>query len=248
MHVRTRRLALATLAASSLLLLSACNGGSNSADKADKKGKAAPSAPAVPDSITAEQAQQALVGLGDLPAGWKLEANTGLDKSQGAEEDMMTGAKALCAPVTAVLNSGRLGTDYKANAQEVFTKKGDQTTVAQDVSGYPRAQAERAMAGLRAAIEQCGTFTAQQGGHKATVTVKKTAEQPKYADESIRYTVKIVQGDMQMDFDMGTVRSHGAITTVLNNYPDHGDRGLEAFTKALSKAAGKLVAAAAKTA
>ncbi|WP_414169919.1 hypothetical protein ACMATS_32585 [Streptoverticillium reticulum] len=246
MHVRPRRVVFATLAASSLLLLSACDGGSASADKKDNKG--APSAPSVPASLSAEQAEQALVAPGDLPAGWKLEANTGLDKSQGADDDMVTGAKPLCAPVTAVLNSGRLEADYKANAQEVFTKKGDRTTVAQDVSGYPRAQAERAMTGLRTAVEQCGTFTGKQAGKKATVTVKKTAEQPKYGDDSLRYTVKVVQGDLQMDFDMGTVRSHGAITTVLNNYPDHGDRGMEAFTKALSKAAEKLGAAAAKTA
>ncbi|MEU7166001.1 hypothetical protein AB0A70_15345 [Streptomyces morookaense] len=230
-------------------LPSACDGGSDSAGKKDDKGaQAAASTPSTPESLTAEQAQQALVALGDLPAGWKLEANTGMDKSQGADDDMVTGVKPLCAPVTAVLNSGRLEADYKANAQEVFTKTGDQTTVAQDVSAYPRAQAEKAMAGLRAAVEQCGTFTGKQGGKKATVTVKKTAEQPKYGDESLRYTVKIVQGDMQMDFDMGTIRSHGAITTVLNNYSDRGDRGLGAFTKALSKAGEKLAAAAAKTA
>ncbi len=239
---------LAALAASSLLLLTACNGDSGSSSSSEaKKGKAS-AAPSVPAYITAAQAEQALVALEDLPAGWKVEANTSMDKSQGAEEDAVTGAKPECAPITSVLNSGRLEEDYKANHERVFTKEGDQILLAQDVSGYPRPQAEKAMAGLRNAVEKCATFTGKQNGKKATVTVKKTADQQKYGDESVTYTVKVVAGDMQMDFDMGTMRSHGAITTILNNYSDHGDRGKEAFSKALAKAAEKLTAAAAKTA
>ncbi|GAA3078447.1 hypothetical protein VR41_11280 [Streptomyces sp. NRRL B-1568] len=249
MHARTRHVALATLAVSSLLLLTACDNGSDSASSpgaGDKKDKSA--APSAPAYISADQAQQALVAQSDLPAGWQLQPNTGLDKSQGANEDMVSGTKAECAPITAVLNTGRLDEDHKANAQEVFVKSGDQTTIAQDVSGYARAQAEKAMAGLRTAVEQCASVQATQGGKKATLKVKKAAAQPKYGDESVAYSVSVIQGDMQMDFDFGTVRSHGAITTVLNNYPDHGDRGKAAFDKALSKAAEKLVAAAAKTA
>ncbi|MEV4439658.1 hypothetical protein AB0K09_11660 [Streptomyces sp. NPDC049577] len=251
MRVRPRRIALATLAASSLLLLTACGGSSGAASGAGSVGKKdkAQSAPAVPEAITAAQAQQALVALGDLPAGWKLEANTGLDKSQGgADDDVISGVKPLCAPIAALLNNGRLEEDHKANAQEVFTKKGDQTTVAQDVSGYTRAQAEKAMTGLHAAVEQCGTFPGKEGGKPASLTVRKTAQQPKYGDDSVSYTVKVVQGDMEMDFDMGTVRIHGAVTTVLNNYPDTGDRGKAAFGAALAKASEKLAAVAAKTA
>ncbi|MCC3769359.1 hypothetical protein [Streptomyces sp. UNOC14_S4] len=250
MYVRPGSVALVTLAVSSLLLLSACDGDSGS-DSGKKSGSSAKTAdkgtPAAPESITAEQAKQALVEVKDLPTGWKAEPNTGLDKSQGADEDTISGVKPLCAPVAALLNTGRLDEDHKANAQAVFTKQGDQTTVAQDVSGYTRPQAEKAMAGLKAAVEQCGTFTGKQGGKPATLTVKKTVQQPKYGDDSVSYTLKVVQGDMQMDFDMGTVRSHGAITTVLNNYSDHGDRGKAAFTKALAKAGEKLTAAAAKT-
>ncbi|MEU4211068.1 hypothetical protein AB0F13_13910 [Streptomyces sp. NPDC026206] len=255
MHVRTRRVAFATLAASSLLLMTACDSGSASGSGSGsgpgsgsgaggKKGKGTPSAPAY---ITANQAEQALVALDDLPAGWKLEPNTGLDKSQGASDDMVSGVKAECAPVTAVLNTGRLDEDHKANAQAVFVKKGDQTTIAQDVSGYPLTQAEKAMTGLRTAVGQCASVSATQGGKKATLKVKKAAEQPQFGDESIAYSVTVVQGGMQMDFDFATVRSHGAVTTVLNNYSDHGDRGKEAFSKALAEAAQKLVAAAAKT-
>ncbi|MGK5549755.1 hypothetical protein ACSNOH_34295 [Streptomyces sp. URMC 127] len=254
MHVRPRRVALAALVAASSLLLAACDGGSGSASgkSADsgKKDKGAASAPAAPASITADQAQQALVALADLPAGWKLEPNTGLDKSQGGGEEQITnGSRPECAPITTVLNTGRLEEDHKANAQVVFTKKGDQTTVAQDVSGYERAQAEKAMAGLRTAVEKCASFDAKDSGKKATVKVKKPAgQQQTYGDESVSYAVTVVSGNMQMDFDLGTVRSHGAITTVLNNYSDHGDRGKEAFGKALAKAAEKLTAAAAKTA
>ncbi|CAM5519918.1 hypothetical protein [Streptomyces abikoensis] len=253
MHVRPRRVALATLVAASSLLLAACDGGSDSASGksaapgSGKKDKGAASAPA---SITADQAQQALVALTDLPAGWKLEPNTGLDKSQGGGEEQITnGSRPECAPITTVLNTGRLEEDHKANAQVVFTKKGDQTTVAQDVSGYERAQAEKAMAGLRTAVEKCASFDAKDSGKKATVKVKKAAGQQRtYGDESVSYAVTVVSGGMQMDFDLGTVRSHGAITTVLNNYSDRGDRGKEAFGKALAKAAEKLTAAASKTA
>ncbi|MFF7730702.1 hypothetical protein [Streptomyces sp. NPDC008001] len=256
MHVRPRRTALVALAASSLLLLTACDGGAGSASGADKpsgsggaKDKKDKGAAAAPASITADQAQQALVALTDLPAGWKLEPNTGLDKSQGGDEEIKSPSKPECAPITNVLNTGRLEEDHKANAQVVFTKKGDQTTVAQDVSGYERAQAEKAMAGLRTAVEKCAVFSAQDSGKKATVKVKKPAGQrPAYGDETVTYAVTVVTGDMQMDFDLGTVRSHGAVTTVLNNYSDHGDRGKAAFDKALAKAAEKLTAAAAKTA
>ncbi|MEU5438356.1 hypothetical protein AB0G73_34080 [Streptomyces sp. NPDC020719] len=251
MHVRPRRTALLALAASSVLL-TACNGGSDSssapAKSAGSGGSKDKGVPSVPASITADQAQQALVALGDLPVGWKLEPDTGLDKSQGGEDEISGPSKPECAPITAVLNTGRLEEDHKANAQVVFTKKGDQTTVAQDVSGYSRAQAEKAMAGLRTAVEKCAVFSAKESGKKATVKAKKAARQPVYGDESIAYAVTVVSGDMQMDFDFGTVRSHGAITTVLNNYSDHGDRGKEAFDKALAKAAQKLTAAASKTA
>ncbi|WP_424887043.1 hypothetical protein [Streptomyces sp. XH2] len=249
MHAHPRRVALAALAASSLLLLSACNSDASSGSGSEaKKGKAT-AGPPVPAYITAAQAEQALVAVEDLPAGWKVEANVSMDKSQGAEEDAVTGAKPECAPITSVLNSGRLEEDYKANHERIFTKQGsDQNLLAQDVSGYPRAQAEKAMAGLRNAVEKCAAFTGKQNGKKATVTVKKTAEQQKHGDESITYTVRIVAGDTQMDFDMGTIRSHGAVTTVLNNYGAHGDRGKEAFSKALAKAAEKLTAAAAHTA
>ncbi|MFI1172833.1 hypothetical protein [Streptomyces melanogenes] len=251
MHVRPRWTALLALATSSLLL-TACGGGSDSASGSDKPSgsgtKKDKSAPPVPAYITADQAQQALVALGDLPSGWKLEPNTGLDKSEGGEDQINTPSKPECAPITMILNTGRLVEDHKANAEVVFTKKGDQTTVAQDVSGYPRAEAQKAMAGLRTAVDKCAVFSAKESGKKATVKVKKAAQQPTYGDESITYAVTVVSGDLQMDFDLGTVRSHGAITTVLNNYSDHGDRGKEAFGKALAKAATKLTAAAAKTA
>ncbi|RLV09958.1 hypothetical protein CTZ27_01515 [Streptomyces griseocarneus] len=253
MYLRSRRVALTTLAVSSLLLLSACGGDSGS-DSGAKTGSSAKStdktdkgAAAAPESITAEQAKQALVTVKDLPTGWKQEPDTGMDKSQGADEDTVSGVKPLCEPIAALLNTGRLEEDHKANAQAVFKKTGDQTTVAQDVSGYTRAEAEKAMTGLKAAVSQCGTFTGKQGGKPATLTVKKAVQQPKYGDESVSYTLKVVQGDMQMDFDMGTIRSHGAITTVLNNYSDTGDRGKAAFTKALAAAGEKLTAAAAKT-
>ncbi|MFI9306649.1 hypothetical protein [Streptomyces triculaminicus] len=243
MQVRSRQVVLTAVAASSLLLLTACN--SDSGGGTEKKPSAAPSAPA---HITAAQADQALVSLEDLPAGWKVEANTTLDKSQGAEEEAITDAKPECAPITGVLNSGQVDQDHKAKSERVFTKKGDQTMVAQVVNGYTLPQAEKTMAGLRTAVETtCATFTGKQGGKKTKVTVKKTAEQHKYGDESLTYTVKVVTGDQQMDFDMGTVRSRGAITTVINNYPDKGDRGKEAFSKALAKASEKLTAATAKT-
>ncbi|MEU1817807.1 hypothetical protein ABZ543_21795 [Streptomyces roseifaciens] len=245
MHVRPRRVALAALATSSLLLLTACNSDSSSGSEA-KKGKAT-AAPSAPAHITAAQAEQALVALEDLPAGWKTEANTSMDKSHGAEDDMVTGVTGECAPIAGILNSGRLEEDYKANRERVFTKGDGQNLLAQAVNGYPRAQAEKAMAGLRNAVDKCATFTGKQNGKKATVTVKKPAEQQKYGDESITYTVRVVAGDTQMDFDMGAMRSHGAITTVLNNYGS-GDRGKEAFSKALAKSAEKLTAAAAKTA
>ncbi|MGK5728150.1 hypothetical protein [Streptomyces sp. URMC 124] len=245
MQVRSRQVVLTALAASSLLLLTACNGDSGTGTEKKAKASAAPSAPA---HITAAQAEQALVALEDLPAGWKVEANTTLDKSQGAEEDAITDTKPECAPIANVLNSGEVDRDHKANSERVFTKKGDQTMVAQIVSGYPRPQAEKTMAGLRTAVETaCTTFTGKQGGKKTTVTVKKTADQHKYGDDSLTYTVKVVTGDMQMDFDMGTVRSRGAVTTVINNYPDKGDRGKEAFGKALAKASEKLTAVTAKT-
>ncbi|MET9417093.1 hypothetical protein ABZY03_23475 [Streptomyces klenkii] len=254
MHVRPRRVALAALVAASSLLLAACDGGSDSSSGSGagsgSGGKKDKGAPTVPASITADQAQKALVAVTDLPAGWQLEPNTGLDKSQGGgDEQIVNGSRPECAPIVAVLNTGRLEEDHKANAQVVFTKKGDQTTVAQDVSGYERAVAEKAMAGLRTAVGKCASFDAKDSGKKTTVKVKKAAgQQQTYGDESVSYAVTVVTGDMQMDFDLGTVRSHGAITTVLNNYSDHGDRGKAAFAKALTKAAEKLTAAAAKTA
>ncbi|MEV4739076.1 hypothetical protein [Streptomyces sp. NPDC049555] len=245
LHVRPRRAALAALAASSLLLLSACDGDTAPAG-AGTKARSTPSAP--PEAITADQAQQALVTVEDLPSGWQLQPDTGLDKSQGAQEEIISGVKPVCAPITAVLNTGRLEEDRKADAQEVFAKKGDTTAVVQDVSGYSRAQAEKAVAALRTAVEQCGTFTGTMGGKKAVLTVKKAAGLPAYGDESLGYTVRIVQGGTtQMDFDLDTIRSHGAVTTLWNNYSDTGDRGTTAFRKALARAGAKLVAAAAGT-
>ncbi|UQI43334.1 hypothetical protein M1P56_02505 [Streptomyces sp. HU2014] len=251
MHVHPRRFAVATLAASTLLLATACDGGSGSGSGSGSGATSSPGNKAKPSSapapLTPARAKDALIGATDLPAGWKLEENTVIDKTMGATDEMLEKARAQCAPLVTVINSGRLEADYKANLQQVFVKQGDETNISQDVSGYTREQAGKAMAALRTAVGNCSSFSATMKGKKATVTVKGL-DVAKAGDDSLGYTVTILVGEYAMDFDFGTVRSRGAVTTVRNNWGANGDRGKEAFTKGLAKAAEKLTAAAAGTA
>ncbi|MBT2391551.1 hypothetical protein J7E87_19460 [Streptomyces sp. ISL-1] len=245
MHVSLRHGAIAGLAISSLLLISACDGGSDSAKASGSKTKNAPPAP--PTYISSKQAEQALVTGAELAEGWQREPDTIIDKkAAGAEEESLKGVRKACAPLAEILNSGRPDADHKATAQAVFYKKGEETNLAQDVSGYPRAQAVGLMSGLRTAIKECGSFDGTMSGKKAKVKVT-TLEVPKYGDESVGYAISITSDDMVMDFDMATVRSVGGITTLRNNYSDTGDRGKGAFNEGLAHAAEKLKAATAKT-
>ncbi|MFE0045826.1 hypothetical protein [Streptomyces albireticuli] len=253
MHVHPRRFAVAALAASTLLLATACDGGSGSGSGSGS-GAGATSSPgnkakpsSAPEHLTAARAKNALIGAADLPAGWKLEENAVIDKTMGAPDEILDKTRAQCAPLVTLINSGRPEADYKANVQQVFVKRGDETNISQDVSGYTREQAEKAMTALRAAVGACSSFTGTMNGKKAAVTVRKL-DVAKAGDDSLGYAVTILVGEYAMDFDFGTVRSRGAVTTVRNNWGAHGDRGKEAFTKGLAKAAEKLTAAAAGTA
>ncbi len=237
---------MAVLAVSSLFLISACDMASNDSDAPAAKTKNTPPAP--PAHISADQAEKALVTGPELATGWQREPNTIIDKkAAGADEDSLKGVRAACMPLAEILNSGRPNPDHKATAQAVFYKKGEETNLAQDVTGYTRTQAEGFMRGLRAAVKACGSFDGRISGKKATVKVT-TLTVPKLGDESIGYAMSIRSGDMIMDFDMATVRSVGGITTLRNNYSDTGDRGKGAFDKGLAHAAAKLKAATAKTA
>ncbi|MBB5120111.1 hypothetical protein AF335_21435 [Streptomyces eurocidicus] len=251
MHVHPRRIAVAALAASTLLLATACDSGSGSGSGSGTGATSSPGSKAKPSStpapLTPARAKDALLAATDLPTGWKLEENAVIDKTMGAVDEMLDKARAQCTPLVTLLNTGRPEADYKSNLQQVFVKQGDETNISQDVSGYTREQAEKAMATLRTAVGNCSSFTATMNGKKATVTVKKL-DVAKAGDDSLGFTVTILVGEYAMDFDFGTVRSRGAVTTVRNNWGAHGDRGKAAFTKGLAKAAEKLTAAAAGTA
>lgn len=248
MHVSLRRGAIVGMAISSLLFISACDGDADadSGTATNTKAKNTPSTP--PDHISSGQAKQALVTGEELATGWRLEPNTIIDKkAAGAEKDSLKGVRTACAPLMEILNSGRPAPDYKATAQAVFYKKGEETNLAQDVSGYTRDQAAGIMSDLRRAVKECGSFKGTISGKEAKVNVT-TLEVPKYGDESIGYAIHILTNGMAVDFDLATVRSVGGITTLRNNYSDTGDRAMGAFNQGLAHAAKKLKAATAKTA
>lgn len=246
MHVSLRRGTIAGLALSSLIVLSACDGGAERPKAAGPKATSAPTA--LPEHISAEQAEKALLTGDALAKGWQREPNTVLDvKAAGSEKDLLKGVSKACAPVAEVLNTGRPGPDHKATAQAVFYKKGEETNLGQDVSGYTRAEAVKLMSGLRTAVKECGSFDGSMEGKKAKVKVT-ALDVPKYGDESIGFALRITYGDMQMNFDMASVRSVGGVTSFRNNYTTTGDRAKGAFDKGLAAAAEKLKAVASKTA
>ncbi|MFE3323384.1 hypothetical protein [Streptomyces sp. NPDC059176] len=245
MHVSSRCGATVALAVSSLLLVSACNGGTDGPGASGAKASGSPAAP--PEHISSAQAEQALVTGDALAKGWQREPDTILDTTEaGSEKDLLKGVREGCGPLAEVVNTGRPGADHKATAQAVFYKKGEETNLGQDVSGYTRAEATKLMDDLRKAVKDCASFDGTMDGEKATVKVT-VLDVPKLGDESLGYAVRITYGDLLMDFDMATVRSVGGITTFRNNYSTTGDRAKAAFDKGLARAAEKLQAVTSTT-
>lgn len=249
MHTRFARRLTLTFLATAPLLLTACSGTHNAQSTSDKAAPDTAAKAEPPSHITPAQAKAALVEAADLPAGWKLRRKSSAEQQNGKEHQALKKVGARCAPLAAVVNSGRLEGDYAAHARQLFVKKDGEeaTSLGQDVSGYPRDRAERAMHRLRTAVEQCSDFKGTLEGRPATLTVQRTSI-PRYGDDSLAYTVGVTVDGYEMDFDLATVRSHGAITSLVHNYPAGGHRGRKAFARALARAAAKLTENAAQTA
>ncbi|MFI9720638.1 hypothetical protein ACIHFE_13425 [Streptomyces sp. NPDC052396] len=239
-----RRITLTTLTASSLLL-TACGGAETPKSAVDNAARPVPRPAARSAHITAGQARDALLGTRDLPKGWKTGHKTG-----HREKAELKGVKAHCLPLAAVVNTGRLEGEYITHAHRLFSKQDDEgqaTGLAQDVSGYPRERAEQGMRRLRAAVEQCGSFQGTLAGNPATLRVK-THDVPRYGEDALAYSVSVTVDDIRMDFDLATVRSHGAVTTLVESHPAESKHNREAVDRALAAAADRLTRAAARTA
>ncbi|MEV5509538.1 hypothetical protein [Streptomyces orinoci] len=242
-----RRITLITLIAltASSVLLTACGGPETPKAATDNAARPAPHSAPRPAHITAEQARGALLGTQDLPEGWKTA-----HKNKHRKKAELKGVQARCLPLAAVVNTGRLEGEYATHAHRVFTKQGEDgqaTGLAQDVSGYPRQRAEQGMRRLRDAVEHCGSFTGTLADTQATLRVKRH-DAPRYGDDVLAYSVSVTVDDVRMDFDLATVRSHGAVTTLVESHPAETEHNRQAVDRALSVAATRLTRAAAATA
>ncbi len=253
--VRPLRLAAVALAASSLLLLTACDdsdaevSGVEVSGAEAKKGKVA-ATPEPPAPMTSQQAKSVLVGEKDLADGWKLQKDVLVDVGDPSQNVLDEAEPAKCRILADVLNTGRLLTDFKVTRQAVFYDRTESSVIAQDVSGYERpAEAERAVRSLASAAKSCASFGATYEGREVEVTVADFAV-PALGEQRVSYRLKIDDAEKEqvLDYDVVSLRSGANVSTLFNNWGEDGERGEKPFDRAVHRAAAALdrVAAEAK--
>ncbi|WP_424213840.1 sensor domain-containing protein [Streptomyces sp. BI20] len=238
MSRRTTRVALAALAASSLLLVTACTGDEGKDKAADK-----PAAPPKPKVLSEAQARTVLVKPADIAPGWKLKPDYVIDVMDPAQYTFGKADKPACQPFVDLINTGRVLTDYKVTVQQVIGDPGDKTNVAQDVSGYADAKAvQAAVQSVADGVAGCAEFgsTAEKKPVKVRVKPLKMAAQ---GEQSTSLEIVFEENGADAStytFESAIVRVGANVTYLHNNLGEGGERNQKGFAQAVAKAAENL--------
>ncbi|MFD3514490.1 hypothetical protein [Streptomyces sp. NPDC058657] len=246
MRTRTLRVTGLGLAASSLLLATAC-GGAADAEK-ESAAKKAPARTATPSPtptaaapLTQRQAESALLEVKEMPNGWSKD--TEMSSTEAGNTEFATGKADKNKKQCQFLLDGVVGAEQGPKPQSTgiiaFTKSQEGPFVVHGVTGYTEAEATKLIKG-RPVPEACRTFTADLDGDKATVTYEELSV-PKAGQDSQGVRLKIVTDDPEMpplQYDVAHARVGGAVVSVMEISFTKADvqTFTESFTKAVAKA------------
>ncbi|MFF0742417.1 hypothetical protein ACFYVL_18655 [Streptomyces sp. NPDC004111] len=244
MHTRTLRVAGIGLAASSLLLATACGGAADAEEKSAAKKTPARTATATPTPkpaapLTQRQAESALLTVQDMPTGWSKDNEMSSSDAGPGEFSAGRADKKQCQ----FLLDGVVGSEKGPKPQNTgliaFTKSQEGPFLLNGVTAYAEAEAT-ALIKARPVPETCRTFRAELEGDKVTVNFEDLSV-PKAGQDSQGVRLKLESEDPEMpvlQYDVANARVGGAIVTVMEISFTKADVQAfsESFTKAVAKA------------
>ncbi|MFJ2741815.1 hypothetical protein ACIO3O_19380 [Streptomyces sp. NPDC087440] len=217
MRIRPLRFAAAGLAASSLVLLTACGGSADAESKADAKKTPAPTSaaptPAASEApLSKSQVKAALLTVKDLPTGWSSAGKGSEEGEDGG--DLKPGAKvsAACKKALDLMNGEFSGFEPKAAVDTEF--QGPQgATLNLTVETHKAGEAQRAVKEVETTVKGCdAAFPVVMEGTAVKVRLTELSV-PAQGDEShgFRFTV-LLPDETQIDMDLAYARYGQSIT------------------------------------
>ncbi|MBP2402802.1 hypothetical protein SNS2_1382 [Streptomyces netropsis] len=251
MRPHPRRGASAVLAASALLLVSACGGapgrerpadhGSRpeaTRDAAGGQAKGTPQAkPLTP--LTGEQAKAAVLTAGDLPSGWKVMGDASDVFGPGLLQ-IGTTEKKPCQPLLDAFVGRSDGPKPAAHAMAELVQSGDAgSMLVNGVTAYREADAVKIMRGTLD-VDACESFSGKLGDDRKADFTAERLDVPKTGDESraVRVTVAETANEVSMQHDIAAARVGATIVTVVRTSFSTADSS--SFEDALAKVVEKV--------
>ncbi|MFI0979291.1 hypothetical protein ACH4SP_20105 [Streptomyces sp. NPDC021093] len=241
MRTRTLRAAAVGLAASSVLLATACGGSTEAEEKpAAKKTPAAakPSTPPAVAPLTQRQVESALLEVRDMPTGWSKENEISASDAGNAEFGMGKSDKPECQFLLDAVVGSEKGPKPQNSAVVGFTKSQEGPILVGGVTAYTEAEAKKLMK-EPPLPPSCRSFTGDFEGDKVTVAYEDLSV-PKAGQDSQGLRLKLTSDDPEMpsmQYDIANARVGGAIaTTVEMSFLKADTQAFaEAFTKSVAK-------------
>ncbi|MFI1253638.1 hypothetical protein ACH4U6_07525 [Streptomyces netropsis] len=248
MRPHPRRGASAVLAASALLLVSACggapgrerptDGGSHPEATRDTANGPANGTPQV-KPLTREQTKAAVLTAGDLPSGWKVMGDASDAFGPGLLQ-IGTTEKTPCQPLLDAFVGRSNGPKPAAHAMTELVQGGDAgSMLVNGVTSYRASDAVKIMRGTLD-VEACESFSGKLGDDRKADFTAERLDVPKTGDESraVRVTVAETANEASMQHDIAAARVGATIVTVVRTSFSTADSS--SFEDALGKVVEKV--------
>ncbi|NGO81808.1 hypothetical protein G6045_40115 [Streptomyces sp. YC504] len=248
MRTRNSRAATGVLAAVSLLAVAGCGGSADAEEQPKAAKSASPSASPKPVAapLTQKQVEEALIEVGDLPKGWKVDAAGTQDAEEGPA---LEADKPQCQPLLDGTAEGDSGPRPRAEAFAAFTKDADYGPfLLTEVGAFTQKQAEQLMERVEV-TDGCESFTGSYDGDEVAFRAEELSV-PRVGDgEAFGYRFSMEYEDedgyVYVDqTDTVTARVGSALVRVSQN--SDGGNDPEAFEQAVEKLVEKTRKIAAK--
>jgi hypothetical protein len=230
------------LAASSLLLATACGGAADAEEKPVAQKAPAKTAAPTPTAVaplTQRQAESALLTVKDMPSGWSKDNEMSSSDAGAAEFNAGRADKKQCQFLLDAVVGSEQGPKPQNTGLIAFTKSQEGPFLIGGVTAYGEAEAKKLIR-QQPVPETCRTFTAELEGDKVTVNFEDLSV-PKAGQDSQGVRLKLTSQDPEMpalQYDVAHARVGGAIVTVMEISFVKADiqTFTESFTRAVTKA------------
>ncbi|MCX5201303.1 hypothetical protein OG897_07520 [Streptomyces sp. NBC_00237] len=245
MRIRPLRAAATALVASSLVLLTACEGSADAESKGEaKKTPAAKSATPTPKPdvkpFTQRQVQSALLEVKDLPTGWSKDAELSEGDAAGSGFRMGKSDKAECQFLLDSAVGAEGGPKPQNSGALGFTKSQEGPILMAGVTAFTEAEAKKLME-MPPVPAACRKFTAKLEGEEGKSTlVHEDLSVPQRGASSTGIRLRVTSADPEMpsmQYDLAQARVGGAIVTVAEMSFLKAD--IQAFEDGFAKAVAK---------